>query len=353
MELKALGFDRWFQEQYGRSAGPGFSFARITAVDRDRYLVRNEAGEVSAEPAGGLMFSVESSEDLPCVGDWVRVQYHNDGAFAIVHEVFPRRTVLRRKSAGADIRHQLIAANVDYAFIVQSCDSDFNIRRLERYLVVVSEGGIEPVVLLSKSDLVGSDDLEPRMAEIRGTGVGGSIVAFSNKTGFGLDRVHAALEKAKTHCLLGSSGVGKTTLLNRLMDRELFETKSVRDKDGKGRHTTARRQLILLDNGAMIIDNPGMRELGIIGVGAGIDESFSDIHELSQGCRFRDCTHTREAGCSILTAVESGSLSRDRYESYLKLRRESEYHQMSYVEKRRKDRKFGRFIKSVMKHKKR
>ena len=353
MELRDLGFDHWFREQQEELQKPEYCVARVTAVDRDSYLVRNEDNEVPAELAGRLMFSTESSVDFPCIGDWVLVQYHNSDTLAIIHEVLPRRSVLRRKTAGKKIDYQMIASNIDVAFVVQSCDFDFNLRRLERYLVMVKEGHIEPIFLLTKSDLMSPDNLEQRISAIRQANINIKVIVLSNKTGFGVDQVHQVLERGKTYCLLGSSGVGKTTLLNHLMGREVFETNPVREKDGRGIHTTSRRQLIVLDQGAMLIDTPGMRELGNIGVSIGIDETFTDIQELSKSCRFTDCTHTTETGCSILMAIENRELSKERYRSYLKLMKESEYHQMSYVEKRRKDRKFGQFIKSAMKqHKK-
>ena len=352
MELRDLGFDQWFQAKQEEFQGPDCTVARVTAVNRDSYLIRNERSEVLAELAGGLVFSAESSMDFPSVGDWAFVQCCNSDTFAIIHDLFPRKSILRRKAAGKKIDYQTIASNIDVAFIVQSCDFDFNLRRLERYLVMIYEGQIEPILLLTKSDLVSPESLEQRISEVRRSSIHCKVIALSNKTGLGLDQVRQVLEPGKTYCLLGSSGVGKTTLLNHLVGRDLFETNTVRANDGKGRHTTARRQLIVLDQGAMLIDTPGMRELGNIGVSSGIEKGFSDIRELSRSCRFANCTHTTEIGCSLLTAIEDGELSEERYRSYLKLLRESEYHQMSYVEKRKKDRKFGQFIKSAMEYNK-
>ena len=349
MELADLGFDNWFQRKREELQIPDCDVARITRVDRDRYLVRNERDEIQAEPTGKLLFSTESTQDLPCVGDWGFVQYYNDGALAIIHKLFPRKTFLRRKSAGKKVDFQMIASNVDVAFIIQSCDLNFNLRRMERYLVMVNEGHIEPIILLSKSDLVSTIDLEKKILEIKQARIDARVIAFSNTTALGLDAVRKALEKGKTYCLLGSSGVGKTTLLNHLLGREEFETNLVREKDSRGRHTTARRQLTVLDNEALLIDTPGMRELGMLAVNASIDDSFSDIHELSKDCRFNDCTHTTEVGCAILMAVKTKELDEERYQSYMKLIKESEFHQMSYVERRKKDKQFGRMIKTAKK----
>jgi ribosome biogenesis GTPase / thiamine phosphate phosphatase len=350
MEPGQLGFDHWFEEKRAEARRPDCSVARVTAVHRDSFLVRNENSEVLAELAGNFLYSAESSIDLPSVGDWALVQYHNADTFAIIHGILPRRSFLRRKTPGKKIDYQMIAVNLDSALIVQACDLDFNLRRLERYLVMVNEGHIEPILLLTKSDLVSPEELEQRIAAVRQASIKCNVLPLSNVTGFGVDQVRQLLIPGKTYCLVGSSGVGKTTLLNHIIGRDLFETNTVRASDGKGRHTTAQRQLIVLEQGAMVIDTPGMRELGNIGVGSGLEESFADIWSLAKTCRFANCTHTQEAGCALLAAIENGTLRADRYQSYLKLMKESEYNELSYVEKRKRDRKFGQFVKTAMKH---
>ncbi len=350
MDLRTLGFDQWFQDKRAEALRPDCTVARVTAVHRDSYLVRNEISEVLAELAGNFVYSAESTIDLPSVGDWALVQYHNADTFAIIHGLLPRKSFLRRKTPGKKIDFQMIAVNIDAALIVQSCDFDFNLRRLERYLVMANEGHIEPILLLTKSDLVTTEKLEQRITEVRRANIKCKVFPLSNVSGFGLDRVRQLLEPGKTYCLVGSSGVGKTTLLNHIIGRDVFETNTVRARDGKGKHTTAQRQLIVIDQGAMLIDTPGMRELGNISVSSGLEESFPDIWSLSKTCRFANCTHTREVGCALLAAVENGTLPADRYKSFLKLMKESEYYELSYIEKRRKDRKFGQFIKSAMKH---
>ena len=350
--LDSMGFNSRFRKQADPDRLAAGEIARVVAVHRESYIISNGQAEVPAEVTGKLMFSAESPLDFPAVGDWVAVQYFNNAASAIIDTVLPRKTILKRKTSGKKIDYQLIAANIDTGLIVQALDGNYNIRRLERYLVMIHDSRIEPAVLLSKSDLLSEAEIEERVAGIHALMPGIPVAAFSNKTGNGLDTVQVFLESQRTFCMLGSSGVGKTTLLNNLLGKEQFATRTIRDKDGKGRHTTTGRQLIRLPGGALLIDTPGMRELGNIAVEAGIEETFSEISALADQCRFADCSHTQEQGCAILAALASGDIANERYESYMKLARESAFHEMSFLEKRQKDRQFGKMVRTVMKHKK-
>lgn len=348
MELTELGFDNWHAQQCAPLLQQGQTIARVTAVDRGGFVVRNQETETYAELAGKFSFEIGSATDLPCVGDWVCVQCHASGGPAIIQSITPRKTFLRRRRPGKTVDFQMIAANIDVAFVVQACGYDFNLARLDRYLVTIHEGAIEPWILLTKTDLISPEELDQTIGQVKNRHPSAHIAALSNISGAGLQDLRARLIPGQTYCLLGSSGVGKTTLINRLIGRDAFVTNAV-SGTGEGVHTTSRRQLFMLDSGAMLIDTPGMRELGLLGTGNGLDDTFSDIHEDSAQCRFTDCTHTNEPGCSVLLAVEDGVISDDRYQSYLKLKKETEFHDLSHVEKRRKDRSFGRFLKSAKK----
>lgn len=334
MELSRLGLGPWFQEQAGELCQPGQRIARVTAVDRGWYVVRNEDGEVPARATGRFLNSTESTMNMPCVGDWVCVHYDSEDS-ASIHAVLPRKSFLHRKSAGKNIELQMIAANIDVAFIVQSCHYDFNVSRLERYLVMANEGHVEPLLVLTKTDLVTAAELEQLISAIRRGGISTRIIAVSNVTGAGLEQIKELMGQGKTYCLLGSSGVGKSTLINQLAGQDTMKTGTVSDS-GEGRHTTVRRQLIVLEQGAMFIDTPGMREIGTFGVSEGINEIFDDIQELSLSCRFTNCSHTKEPGCAVLQALEDGKLQSEHYGNYVKLKQESELNETAYSEKRKK-----------------
>lgn len=351
--LEKLGYTAWFQDKVETDKASIHELARIISVHKDSYIISKGLSDVFAELSGHLSYIANSAVDLPTTGDWVYADFYDDDTHAIIHDLIPRKTLLKRKTAGKLVDFQLIAANIDTAFILQSVDYNFNLRRLERYLVMVNEGGITPVVLLSKCDLISSDAVNEIKQQVINIAPLTTVIEFSNLSGDNIDTIKSSLLPNHTYCLIGSSGVGKTTLLNRILGTDQFITQTVSKKENKGRHTTTSRELIPLDNGAIIIDTPGMRELGNISVTAGIDETFSEILDISHMCKFTNCSHTNEKGCAILAAIENGSLSQQRYKNYLKMKSEADFNDMSYSEKRQKDKDFGKLIKATIKGKNR
>ncbi len=351
--LEDIGYNDWFKNRVDDKKNAIHDVARVVSVHKDSYTVTKGGEDIFAELSGNLLYASESASELPTTGDWVYVDFHDDDTHAIIYGVFPRKTLLKRKFSGKLVDFQLIAANIDAAFIIQSLNDNFSLRRLERYLVMVNESGIEPIVLLSKCDLISREELDKIKEEVSGIASQANIIAFSNVNRENIDAVIQSLKAGFSYCLLGSSGVGKTTLLNSIIGHDTFETQSVSKIQSKGRHTTTSRQLVRLESGAMIIDTPGMREIGNISVDDGIDETFSEILELSQSCKFSNCSHNNEKGCAIQAAINAGDLSEERYQNYLKLKKESDFNQMSYFDKRKKDKDFGKLIKTTMKHKKR
>ena len=350
--IKKLGFNKWYEDKVDSDKLAELSIARVIVVNKNSFIVSNGFKDIYAELTGKFLFNSDSVIDFPTVGDWVYVQLFDDDSLAIIHEIFPRKSLLKRKTPGKKIEYQLIAANIDTAIIVQSLDNNFNLRRLERYLVMINESNISPIIFLSKSDLISPDEIESKKNDIYKIMPDIKIAAFSNNNLTDIENIKPLFTPLKTYCLLGSSGVGKTTLLNNLIHQDLYKTQPIREKDGRGKHTTTRRELIVLENGSIVVDNPGMRELGIISSESGLDDTFNEIAELSEQCRYKDCTHTIESGCAVLKAIEDGTISNERYQNYKKMYKESLYNEMSYVEKRQKDKKFGKFIHSYMKNKK-
>ncbi len=315
--LESLGWDAaWASELEGLEQ-PDLIPGRVAAQHRGAYVVWTEDGDVHAEVAGALYHARDVGGSLPAVGDWVALRGRAENGRATVHAVLDRRTAIARKSAGLDSVDQVLAANVDRAFLLNGIDDDFSLRRLERYLATAWESGAEPVVVLTKIDLCA--DLESRILETESVAIGVPVLPVSNLTGEGLDAVAAHVEPARTSVLLGSSGVGKSTLLNRLAGEDLMRTSEVAT-DGTGRHTTTHRELLLLRGGGLVIDTPGLRELQLFE--GDMSAAFADIEELSGECRFRDCAHQREPGCAVLAAVDNGVLELDRLRSWRKLQRE-------------------------------
>jgi ribosome biogenesis GTPase len=352
-KLESLGYSPWFKNRVDAEKIAAHDVARVVSVHKDSYIITKGFGEIFAELSGHLSYTANSVSDLPTTGDWVYADFYDDDTHAIIHGVITRKALLKRKTSGKLVDFQLIAANIDVAFIIQSVDNNFNLRRLERYLVMVHEGGITPVVLLSKCDLIPQNEVNEIKESVLSAVPQATVIAFSNLSGENIDAIKNSLSPGHTYCLLGSSGVGKTTLLNSILGNEHFATQSVSKKENKGRHTTTSRELIQLGNGAMLIDTPGMRELGNMSVDTGIDETFTEIVELSQNCKFKNCSHTNEKGCAILAAINEGELSEQRYKNYIKMKNESAFNEMSYFEKRKKDKDFGKLIKSTVKSKNR
>jgi len=322
----------------------------FVAQYRGKYRVRSSAKEFWAEITGKMMFIAEAQTDYPVVGDMVKIS-ELESDHSVIREILPRKTVLQRKAAGKD-EIQPIAANINVAFVVQAVDRDFNLNRFERYLTIINAGKIEPIIVLNKIDLISTAELDERIAQLKDRFQNNKVLTTSAADGSGVAKLRQAIKKGKIYCLVGSSGVGKSSIINKLLGKELLKTKMISTFTNKGRHATTHRELFVLDNGGMVIDNPGIREVGLADVGEAVASVFGDIAELAKGCKFFDCTHDHEPGCAVLAALQSGELSEDKYLNYVKLKKESDHYAMSSLEKRRKDRSFGRMVKHVKKLKK-
>ncbi len=318
IELERLGWNAEFAAAFEAHAEAGLLPGRVAVQHRGGYRLYSESGELAAEASGRLHHDAAGPQDLPVAGDWVGFAPTDDGR-AVVHAVLPRRTKFSRKAASSPTEEQVVAANVDTVFLVTGLDGDLSLRRLERYLTLAWESGAEPVVVLTKSDLC--DDVEVALAEVEGIAYGVPVHASSAVSGTGVEELRRHFAGDRTVALLGSSGVGKSTLVNRLLGEELLDTQEVR-ADGRGRHTTTRRELLLLPGGGLVLDTPGMRELQLWSADEGVGETFADVEELAGECRFADCRHEQEPGCAVLAAVDGGSLELSRLRSYRKLGRE-------------------------------
>ncbi len=321
---------------------------RVIAEHKERYIVKTNEGEFEAEITGNMRFTAKSREDFPAVGDWVVLAAY-DSDFAIIHRIFPRNSIIKRQAVGQFGEIQIIATNIDFAFLVQAVDRDFNINRLERYLTICNSSNVKPIIILSKTDLIDDIRINEIVDSVKVRVKNVPVVAISNETQNGYDAIKGFIEKGKTYCMLGSSGVGKSTLLNNLSGKTLMKTDTISQSTSKGKHVTSHRELIILENGGILIDNPGMREVGIADSASGLEITFDIIVRLAQGCKFKDCTHTNEIGCSVLEAVEAGEIDKTSYENYLKMEREKAFFESTITEKRKKDKEFGKMVKNYKK----
>ena len=353
MTNEELGYNATFEAARIELGFGDFSIARVISQSRGAYTVKNAGGEYRAQITGKHIFTASSREDYPAVGDWVAIDTLGDEQ-AVIQGILPRTTLLKRtygdkNKRGEKDTTQVIAANIDVAFIIESVDRDYNLNRFERYFVMVESGGVTPAIILNKTDLLTKEEFDVLVKELQARFPDIDIIPTSTIDGNGLDTLTRYITKGKTYCFLGSSGVGKSSLINTLLNKDSIKTGGISAYSGRGKHTTTARHMYFLDTGGIVIDNPGTREVGIADGASGTDMLFDDIIELAKGCKFADCTHIHEPGCHVVHAVESRTLDREKYAHYLTLKKETAHHEMSDIEKREKNRQFGKFIKTAKK----
>ncbi|MFA6992892.1 MAG: ribosome small subunit-dependent GTPase A [Candidatus Gracilibacteria bacterium] len=350
-KIEDFGYDAFFESNRGKMALCDYAMARVIGKSRGLYKVVNQNGEFLAKITGKLMFAAGTAEDYPAVGDWVAIKELGNEQAAI-SAILPRKTLIKRKygdknKTGDKNETQVIGANIDEAFVVESTDRDFNLNRFERYFVILNEGGVTPTIVLNKIDLIPKEELDTKLIQLHERFKNISIIATSTVDNSGMDALRTHLLKGKTYCFLGSSGVGKSTLVNKLLDSGLIETAGIGSYSNRGKHVTTSRSMYFLENGSIVIDNPGMREIGIISGNA--DNIFDDIANLAKKCKYNDCTHIHEPGCNVLEQLREGQLDEERYLNYINLKKEAENYNMTSFEKRKADRQFGKFVKRAKK----
>jgi ribosome biogenesis GTPase len=321
--LEIFGWSEFFATSFAPFADQGYRAGRVAVQHKTQYALYTECGELTAETTGKMQYDAQTKKDLPVVGDWVVISARQQGRNATIYHVLPRRSKFSRKAAGTRTEEQIVAANIDTVFLVTGLDGNFNLRRLERYLVVAWESGADPVVVLNKADLC--DDIDDKVRKVESIALGIPIVVMSAINDRGLDQVLAHVKRGATGALLGSSGVGKSTIVNHLLGKDVLKTQEVRGKDDRGRQTTTRRELMVLPSGGLLMDTPGMRELQLWGGEEGLIDAFEDIAELARQCPFRDCQHGPEPGCAVQQALRDGTLDPARFASYQKLQKEIAY----------------------------
>lgn len=348
IKIEDLGYNEKLEEFRIKQKLESFEIGRVISEHKERYIVKTSKAEIESEITGKLRFSAVSREDFPAVGDWVSLTTY-DSDLAIIHEILPRFSIIKRQAPGHFGEIQIIATNIDYAFLVQAVDRDFNINRLERYLTICYSSNVSPIILLNKIDLIDEQRLDEILESIKLRINDVPVIAFSNETHKGYDSIKKTIENGKTYCMLGSSGVGKSTLLNNLSGRNIMKTDFISQSTSKGRHISSHRELVVLENGGILIDNPGMREVGIADTEFGLETTFDKIISLAQNCKFKDCTHSTEIGCSVREAVENGEIDKSTFENYLRLQKEKAFFETTAEERRKKEKAFGKMMKNYKK----
>jgi ribosome biogenesis GTPase len=323
VDLTVFGWNEFFEADFKSYADMGFTCGRVALEHKNVFRVYTQYGEVLAEISGKLRHEAMSRSDLPAVGDWVVIRARPEGGRVIIHAVLPRRTSFARQTAGSRTEEQIVGANVDTVFLLTSLNHDFSLRRIERYLIIAWESGANPIIVLSKSDL--SDRVADAINEMQAVARGVPIYAISAVTGSGLQDIARHFKRGQTVALLGSSGVGKSTLINHLAGVDLLKVQTVRAGDDRGRHTTTHRELVLLPAGGLVLDTPGMRELQLWDGDESLQLVFDDIEALAGGCFFTDCRHQDEPRCMVREALVAGTIDAGRYHSYEKLQKELKY----------------------------
>jgi ribosome biogenesis GTPase len=325
-----------------------FPVGRVTQEHRERYVVSEGDNEYDAEITGNLRYSANSRADFPAVGDWVTMTIF-DSDQAIIHKILPRRSVLARQAVGKFGEIQIISTNIDVAFIIQAITNNFSINRLERYLTICYSANIEPVLVLSKIDLSNEETIQNAIRDLEKRDKKVKCILLSNTTLKGLDQILDFIQKGKTYCVVGSSGVGKSTLINNLLRKNILKTGQISQSTNKGRHITDHRELFILDSGGIIIDNPGMKELGMTENTKGIKTTFHEIYDISLNCKFPDCKHINETGCAVIKALNNGAIDKNSYDNYQKIQKEQERFQVTVAEKHKKEKMFGKMLKNYYK----
>jgi len=346
MTLEILGFTEEIFSRADLTPDDESAIGRVIVEHKERYIVQTIEGKFNAEITGNLRFTAQSRRDFPAVGDWVKIA-PMDAESAVILEILPRSSVLERQAVGQHGETQLIATNINYAFLVQATGHDFNLKRLERYLTICNASQITPIVLLTKIDLVENEVIEQLISQLNERVKNIPAIALSSETGEGFDQLLEIMQPYKSYCFLGSSGVGKSTIVNRLKGQTALKTSAISDSTNKGRHTTSHRELLLLPNQSIVIDTPGMREIGMTDQSKGLEQTYDEIIDLAHDCKFHDCTHTHEQGCAVTEAVSEGSISEEAYNNYLKLKREQEHFSSTVREKRQKGKAQGKLYKAI------